>query len=127
MSGITNGRFTAHYDSERASIGPVVFTPGEVSKITGLLAVARGLEGYKSLPPQITHTPFEIRFGPDEHILIRLDEKKGISFTFKEIDTLINLFTAAQQAVTSAQQLAPKARYAGPASRSTPDTFEGLR
>ncbi len=77
----------------RGGDGGVVIYPAEVDLVNSLLSWGARLEGSPVYPSPLRSTPFELHIEPVEDevrlTLKRKDSRDGLTFTFKDIDTLV--------------------------------------
>lgn len=70
----------------------ITLSPAETDKATGLIASVLSMQGLSHAPDRITHTPFVIRFFPDnKYALERVDREGSLPFRIKEADELIKV------------------------------------
>lgn len=107
------------------------FSPADAAKITNLLSWASNMASMKALPPQVGHTPFEVKFANDgNHLLHRVDAKGEVVFRFEQIDALVNIINHGVEAhknqlnVQSADRLRSRGRTVA-AGTNSPDIIDG--
>ncbi len=68
----------------------IEITAAESLILTTLLATVAGMMNFKTLPPKIKETPFEIRFSPEGICTLTRDfEDKGVRLLMEEMDEVI--------------------------------------
>lgn len=88
--------------------GELRFRPGEAAALQSLLHVADGMEHLETLPSHIDHSPFQVRFRPDEKLEVRRNDEpggRGLVVTWREVDTLIQAAGSAVQIALDQQRL----------------------
>ncbi len=104
--------------------GKLNLSPGEVDIATGLISMAGAMSNMKTLPAEISNSPFVIRFMEDGNHLLEKGSRESINFTFEEIDDIIAGLLMAQNVSVDLQKLAPQSIPVH-FGEGIPDVFDG--
>lgn len=103
--------------------GSVCLRAAESDALRSVLHTADGMEHLETLPSQINHSPFQVRFQKDDTLqVLRNDEHGGLGvvLAWREVDTLIQAVDAAVKISVDQKRLQPAASF----SSVTPDVGE---
>jgi len=99
-------------------------SPGEVNIATALVSLAGQMSNMSKLPAHISNDPFTIQFMEDGNHILSRGTREAITFTFEEVDNIIEGLQMAQGVAVDLQKLAPQTipSFVGP---GVPDVFDG--
>lgn len=104
--------------------GKLTLSPGEVNIATQLISLAGSMSGMKTLPAEISNSPFTIRFMEDGNHFLEKGSRESINFTFEEVDNIIEGLQMAQNVSVDLQKLAPQSIPVH-FGEGVPDIFDG--
>lgn len=121
-------KWTAIANRRNITVDKFVFAPSEGEKMTALLSFAGRMAGLQALPAEISDPPFTVDFHETGLHVLRRDSNSadlGITFSFEEIDDLIQLVNACREVVIDIITHAPKNVGHQSLNSDAPDIIEG--